>query len=171
MKPLPLAVVILAAALASWWLFAPGDTTAPPSELGSEPAQDGPGGAAPEPPAPKPAEPTAGKVNAEAKATAELSKPATKPAAVPGLPLADKYIDRATWSDERGDVVLQHLAEAAGKRLHILDSARAKLESLHVSLEFGRMPVPKVLNLILQPHLLGWTVRGETLEIFDDDDD
>jgi hypothetical protein len=86
------------------------------------------------------------------------------------LPLADKFIEDATWTDEEALVVLQHAAQAAGKVLRVDRSCRKRLEKARVTLQLGKTPVPKVLDLVLQPHIMSWQVEREKLVVYDNDD-
>ena len=169
MKPIPLAVVILAAALGTWWLLA--SDPAPSSPTSEEAALAGrevrPGAAPSAEPSPSP-----GRVEGPSQpgpAAGPREEPAS-PGAVFQLPLADKFMERASWTEESGLVVLQDLSEAAGVGLVLSRSIRHRLEKIRVTLDLGRTPVPKLLDLVLQPHTLGWDLKKQGIVVFDNDD-
>ncbi len=166
MKPLPLTIVILVAALASWWIFTGSEPT-PPSDIDAAIEKDArkrttPSSELPDPPA--------GTASAKASATVEVAKPEPEKKKVYMLPLADKFIENATWEDEDALVVLQHAAQAAGKILSVDRSCRKRLEQARVTMRLGKTPVPKVLDHVLQPHIMSWQVERERLVVYDNDD-
>ncbi len=169
MKPLPLAVLMFAAAIASWWLFGSDDVKEPDSGVGENPIETpaGPDATASEATS---GDPVAPPLTAE---EGETTEPAPEPEPAKRrsfLPLADKFIESATWSDEEAEVVLRHAAEAARKGLRLSNAARKRLAGVRITLELGRTPVPRVLDLVTKPRTLGWNVSGGTIYIFDDDD-
>lgn len=170
MKPLPLALLVLAAAVASWWLFRSDDVQEPDSGVGTADATDATGGerdVQPPRPVPLPAAP--------AKATptpakAALPETAAKPKKKWIVPLSDKFLEKASWADEEALIVVQHVAQAAGKGLKLSNTARRRLAKARVTLDLGRTPVSRLLDLVTKPHTLGWNLKAGAIHIFDDDD-
>ena len=170
MKPLPLALLVLAAAIASWWLFSSDDVQEPDSGVGTadttgkpdterdvQPAQPVPLPAAPAKAAPTPAK-------------AGLPETAAKPKKKWIVPLSDKFIEKASWTDEEALIVVQHAAQAARKGLKLSNAARDRLSKARVTLDLGRTPVSRLLDLVTKPHTLGWNLKAGVIYIFDDDD-
>lgn len=169
MKPLPLTLVMIAAAVVSWWLFAPEDEIPPADDPAAVREREEADETPKVDPPPEPAdEAGSGKSSAPAQAPKPPPKPPVKPKKWV-VPLSDKFI-RASWADEGATVVLEHIAQAAGKRLRMDSTARRKLAQVRVTMDQGRTALPVLLDKILKIHTLGWNVRGDVLEVFDDDD-
>jgi hypothetical protein len=170
MKPLPLAVLILAAAIASWWLFGSDDVREPDSGVGENPIETpaGPDASSPDPTSGDPAaQPLTAQGGASTEPALKTEPPKRRKFM---LPLADKFIEQATWNDEEAEIVLRQAAEAARKGLRLSNTARKRLANVRITLELGRTPVPFILDKVTKPHTLGWNVSAGTIYIFDDDD-
>ncbi|MDJ0972959.1 MAG: hypothetical protein QNJ98_00690 [Planctomycetota bacterium] len=170
MKPLALVLLVAIVGAVGWWTFAHESEPVEPLDLPipAREADDSSADSTAEPVRPAPIPGSA--PIPQPVPPAEVPEVSEAAPSRPRLPLADKFIDRATWTDENAVIVLEQLAQAAGKELQLSRTMRRRLEQIRVTMDRGRTPVPKVLDLVLQPHIMSWYPTRNAIVVHDNDD-